>query len=64
MNRISIHAVFAIALANLASLRASAFGTVGAALGVAPVFLANALLLGGGSYLSRPGANSGGSELR
>jgi MFS family permease len=41
-----------------------AFGTVGAALGVAPVFLANALLLGGGSYLSRPGAKSGGQELR
>jgi predicted MFS family arabinose efflux permease len=41
-----------------------AFGTVGAALGVAPVFLANALLLGGGSYLSRPGTTSGGPELR
>ncbi len=41
-----------------------AFGTVGAALGVAPVFLANALLLGGGSYLSRPGAKRGGPELR
>lgn len=41
-----------------------AFGTVGAALGVAPVFLANALMLGGGSYLSRPGRGSAGPELR
>lgn len=41
-----------------------AFGTVGAALGVAPVFLANALMLGGGSYLSRPGPRNRGRELR
>jgi len=41
-----------------------AFGTVGAALGVAPVFLANAVLMGGGSYLSRSGQKSRSPELR
>ena len=54
-----------IAINNLIHIAVPlAFGTVGAALGVAPVFLANAMLLGGGSYLSRPGPGSGGPELR
>lgn len=41
-----------------------AFGTVGAALGVGPVFLANAALMAGGSYLSRSAPKSGGPEVR
>jgi hypothetical protein len=31
------------------------FGTIGSALGVAPVFLANSLMLAGGGVLSRRG---------
>jgi MFS family permease len=41
-----------------------AFGTVGAALGVAPVFVANAVLLAGGSYLSRAAPKESRRELR
>jgi MFS family permease len=41
-----------------------AFGTVGAALGVAPVFVANAVLLAGGSYLSRTTPVKSRPELR
>lgn len=41
-----------------------AFGTVGTALGVAPVFVANALLLGGGSFMSRAQPKGRGPELR
>jgi len=41
-----------------------AFGTVGAALGVAPVFVANAVLLAGGSYLSRTKPGKSHPELR
>jgi len=41
-----------------------AFGTIGTAMGVAPVFLANAVLLAGGSYLSRAGPRERGQELR
>jgi MFS family permease len=41
-----------------------AFGTVGAALGVAPVFVANAVLLAGGSYLSRTTPGKSRPELR
>jgi MFS family permease len=54
-----------IAINNLIHIAVPlAFGTVGAAMGVAPVFFANALMLGGGSYLSRAGPKSGGPELR
>jgi len=43
-----------IAVNNLIHLAVPlAFGTIGTALGVAPVFLANAVLLAGGSYMSR-----------
>ncbi len=41
-----------------------AFGTVGTALGVAPVFIANAVLLAGGSYMSRAGPGERSREVR
>jgi MFS family permease len=41
-----------------------AFGIVGTALGVAPVFVANAVMLASGSYLSRAGPAERSPELR
>ena len=54
-----------IAVNNLIHLAVPlAFGTVGTALGVAPVFIANAVLLAGGSYISRAGPAGRSAELR